>query len=179
MSDTEAGGTRPMISRRLAGGLALALTVGAWPLLRSGAAGQKATDWTPAVVPVSSPSGANSGRPQLTTSTRGVLLSWVEHAGSTTTLRFAERTQGGWTPPRTVASGADWTVNAIDVPAVLRLSNGTLVAQWLQSAGSGMHANDVRLSYSTDDGKTWARAFTPYREQGARERLFASLFEMP
>jgi hypothetical protein len=142
-------------------------------------AAQKAASWTPAVVAIPSPAGANTGEPQLTTSTRGLLLSWVEHAGAKTTLRFSERTQTGWTQARTVASGDDWTVNGIDVPTVLRLSSGTLVAQWLQSAGVGMHANDVRLSYSTDDGKTWGRPFTPYPEQGARERLLASLFEMP
>ncbi|PYS43805.1 MAG: hypothetical protein DMG13_34865 [Acidobacteria bacterium] len=54
-----------------------------------------------------------TGEPQLTVSNRGVLLSWIEHAGSRTTLRFAERTPNGWTEPRTVASGQDWSVNAI------------------------------------------------------------------
>jgi hypothetical protein len=42
-----------------------------------------------------------------------------------------------------------------------------------------MHANDVRLSYSKDDGRTWAASVTPYAESGPRDRLFASLFEMP
>lgn len=135
--------------------------------------------WTPTVVGIPSPAAANAGEPQLTVSIRGVLLSWIEHAGSTTRLRFAERTPTGWTEPRTVASGADWTVNAIDVPSVLRLSNGTIVAQWLQKSGSGMHANDVRLSYSKDEGRSWARPFTPHQQGSQRERLFASLFEMP
>lgn len=168
-----------MISRRLAFGFALVVAVGAWPLWTSDLTAQKTAAWTPTVMTIPSPAGANTGEPQLTMSTRGLLLSWVEHAGSKTTLRFAERTATGWTQARTVAAGDDWTVNGIDVPTVLRLSNGTLIAQWLQNAGAGMHANDVRLSYSTDDGKTWARSFTPYHEPAARERLFASLFEMP
>jgi hypothetical protein len=105
--------------------------------------------------------GSNSGEPQLTVSDRGVILSWVEHNRAKTTLRFAERTPTAWTEPRTVASGEGWTVNAIDVPSVLCLADGTLAAQWLQRAGSGMHANEVRLSYSNDNGRSWAPSFTP------------------
>jgi hypothetical protein len=141
---------------------------------------RQAVAWTPTIAAIPSPASANAGEPQLTVSSRGVLLSWIEHAGATTTLRFAERTPHGWTQPRTVASSHnEWTVNPIDVPSVLRLSNGTLVAQWLQRSGSGMHANDVRLSSSNDDGRTWSQPFTPYREGTPRERLFASLFELP
>lgn len=95
------------------------------------------------------------------------------------TLRFAERTPAGWTEPRTVASGDDWSVNAVDTPSVLRLRDGTLVANWLQKRGAGMHANDVRLSYSKDDGRTWAPSFTPHRDISANERGFASLFPLP
>jgi hypothetical protein len=135
--------------------------------------------WTPAISEIPSPAAGNTGEPQLTWSPRGVLLSWIEHMGAATRLRFAERTSSGWTEPRTVASGSDWSVNAIDVPSVLRLSSGTLVAQWLTKSGAGMHANDVRLSYSRDDGRTWSRPFAPYRDSAPRERLFASLFEMP
>ncbi len=148
-------------------------------LLTSSVTAQQTDARMPAVAAIPSPAGSNSGEPQLTVSSRGVLLSWVEHAESKATLRFAERTPSGWSEPRTVASGEDWSINGIDVPSVLRLSNGTLVAQWLQQSGGGMHANDVRLSYSKDDGKTWSRSFTPYHDEAARERLFASLFEMP
>ena len=140
---------------------------------------QQAPGWSPALVTTPSPAGSNSGEPQLTVSDRGVLLSWVEHNDAKTTLRFAERTPTGWTDPRTVAAGEGWTVNAIDAPSVLRLADGTLAAQWLQRAGSGMHANEVRLSYSKDNGRSWAPSFTPYREGAHKERLFASLFQMP
>src|SRR5262245_55232471 len=140
---------------------------------------QDRSAWTPTIAAMASPAGANTGEPQLTVSNRGILLSWIEHAGSKTTLRFAERTRDGWTQPRTVASGDDWSINGLDLPSVRRLSNGTLVAQWMQGTGGGMHANDVRLTYSTDDGKRWARTFTPYQDKTSRERLFASLFELP
>src|SRR5688572_21759040 len=84
---------------------------------------QQPAAWQPTLSRIPSPV-SNGGEPQLTASTRGVLLSWIERKASTTTLRFAERTSTGWTEPRGVASGDDWSINAIDVPSVLRLRDG-------------------------------------------------------
>jgi hypothetical protein len=131
------------------------------------------------VQPIPSPAGPDSGQPQLSTSSRGVILSWVEREGSRATLKFAERTREGWTAPRVVASGDDWFVNWADVPSVLRLADGSLAAHWLQKSGPDTYAYDVRLSYSTDDGKTWSRAVTPHHDGTQTEHGFASLFQMP
>ena len=131
------------------------------------------------VTSLPSPASENSGQPQLTVSDHGVLLSWIERAGPRVTLKFAERTPTGWSPSRTVASGDDWFVNWADVPSVLRLDDGTLVAHWLQMSGPGTYAYDVRLSYSTDDGRTWAASFTPHHDGTETEHGFASLFQMP
>lgn len=136
-------------------------------------------DWRPSIAALASPAADGSAQPQLTTSPRGVLLSWIERAGPRATLRFAERTPGGWSPARTVASGDDWFVNWADVPSVLRLDDGTLAAHWLQKSGDATYAYDVRLSYSTDDGRTWAAAFSPHHDGTQREHGFASLFQLP
>jgi hypothetical protein len=131
------------------------------------------------VIPVASPAGADSGQPQLSTSDRGVLLSWIEKAGTRATLKFAERRSSGWTEPRVVASGDDWFVNWADVPSVVRLANGSLAAHWLQKSAPDAYAYDVRLSYSKDDGRTWSEPFTPHHDGTPTEHGFASLFEMP
>jgi hypothetical protein len=136
-------------------------------------------DWPLQVDPLESPAGGDSAQPQLTVSSRGILLSWIERSGASATLRFAERTPSGWTAPRTVASGADWFVNWADVPSVMRLSNGVLTAHWLQKSGPDTYAYDVRLSQSADDGKTWSSSFLPYNDKTKTEHGFASLFEMP
>ena len=125
---------------------------------------------------VPSPAGPGSAEPQLSVSTRGVLLSWIERSGPTATLRFAERTADGWTAARTVARGDNWFVNWADVPSVMRLPSGTLVAHWLQMSGVGTYAYDVRLSYSNDEGRTWAPSFTPHHDGSQTEHGFASLF---
>jgi hypothetical protein len=135
------------------------------------------TSW--AVEPVTSPAATNSGQPQLTSSARGLLLSWIERDGQRATLRFAERTAARWSAPRDVASGSDWFVNWADVPSVIRLANDQLVAHWLQKSGPGTYAYDVRLAYSKDDGKTWSASFTPHSDGTKTEHGFASLFQMP
>lgn len=132
-----------------------------------------------AVEPIGSPAGAASAQPQLSASSRGVLLSWIDREGPRAILKWAERTPTGWTNPRIVASGDDWFVNWADVPSALRLGDGTLVAHWLQKSGPDTYAYDVRLSYSRDEGRTWAPSFTPHTDGTKTEHGFASLFEMP
>jgi hypothetical protein len=85
----------------------------------SGQAGAK-VPWAVSIDPVRSPAGPNSAQPQLSASTQGQLLSWVERDGQKATLRFAERTATGWSAPRDVSSGTDWFVNWADVPSVVR-----------------------------------------------------------
>ena len=128
---------------------------------------------------VESPAGTDSAQPQLTVSKRGVLLSWLERHGTIVSLKFSERTSTGWTAPRAVAGGDNWFVNWADVPSVMRFDDGTIVAHWLQKSGAGTDAYDVRLSYSTDDGKSWAQSFRPHHDGTATEHGFASLFQMP
>ena len=139
----------------------------------------QSSSWSPTVEPVTTPAAPGSAQPQLSTSTRGVILSWVERQDSSATLKFSERTSTGWSAARAVATGTDWFVNWADVPSVIRLANGELVAHWLQKSGSDTYAYDVRLSFSKDDGKTWSPSFKPHSDGTKTEHGFASLFQMP
>jgi len=138
-----------------------------------------AAGWPASVTQLTSPAGAGASGPQLTVSSRGALLSWVEQAEGRATLKFSERTATGWTPAQIAASGTDWFVNWADVPSVIRLADGSFAAHWLQKSGAGTYAYDVRLSYSKDAGKTWATSFTPHHDGTKSEHGFASLFQMP
>lgn len=138
-----------------------------------------AGDWTPRIDALESPAGADSAQPQLSVSSRGVLLSWIEQDDNLPALKFAERTAGGWSDVRTVASGEDWFINWADVPSVVRLANGALAAHWLQMNGDTTYAYDVRLAHSSDDGRTWSPSFTPHHDGTPTEHGFASLFQMP
>jgi hypothetical protein len=131
------------------------------------------------IASIEAPAADRSAQPQLTVSPRGVLLSWIERKGTRATLKFAERTASGWTPPQVAASGDDWFVNWADVPSVLRLADGALAAHWLQKSGADTYAYDVRLAWSTDEGRTWSHSVTPHHDGTMREHGFASLFQMP
>lgn len=135
--------------------------------------------WSLAITQLPSPAGLDSAQPQLSVSDRGVLLGWIERSGPTATLKYSERVSAGWSEPKVVASGTNWFVNWADVPSVVRLADGTLAAHWLQKSGPDTYAYDVRLSFSRDDGKTWAPSVTPHHDGTKTEHGFASLVQMP
>lgn len=143
------------------------------------------TPWQISLQTSEFPARSNSAEPQLTALGDRAILSWVEeivdqnfvpHA----TLKFAERTSAGWSQPRDVAAGSDWFVNSADLPSVLRLSDNTLAAHWLQrNSEENEEAYDVRLSFSKDDGHTWSAAATPHHDGTKTQHGFVSLFETP
>jgi type II secretory pathway component PulM len=131
------------------------------------------------VTRIASPAAPGSAQPQLTVMGDRAVLSWVERTDRTATLKFAERTATGWSEPRTVAFGDDWFVNWADVPSVVRLADGSMAAHWLQKSGPGTYAYDVRISFSTDDGRSWSAPVTPHKDGTQTEHGFASLFQTP
>lgn len=135
--------------------------------------------WSVAIQPSTSPASGTSIGAQLTTSSQGVLMSWSERSDDSATLKFAERAASGWSPTRTVASGRDWFLSHADVPSVLRLSDGTLAASWLQTTDDRLEAYDLHLSYSTNDGHTWASSFLPHHDNTTSQHGFASLVDLP
>ena len=132
-----------------------------------------------AVTPLSVPAPSGASQPQLTSSPRGAILSWVEQNGATAALRFAQRAGTEWSAARTVASGSDWFLSDADVPTVQRLADGTLVAAWYRSTNVQQEAYDAWLAYSTDDGKAWSRPFKPYQDRTKTQHGFVSMFDQP
>jgi hypothetical protein len=124
------------------------------------------------------PAKAGSAHPQLTSSSKGAILSWLDQDESMTTLRYSERTAAGWSEARTVSAGKDWFITAADVPSVLRMKDGTLVANWYPTTDESIEAYDTSLSYSKDEGKTWAKAFSPHHDRTKTQHGFISLVEL-
>lgn len=143
------------------------------------AAAQAPQPWTVRIQPLQLTAERGSNGPQLSVSKKGVLVSWLESGDDGATLKFAERTSGGWTQPVKVASGEDWFVTDADTPSVLRLSNGTLVADWMQASSEEFEASNLRLTYSKDEGKTWVKSFLPHHDGTITQHAFATLFERP
>lgn len=116
-------------------------------------------------------------QPNLVRGADGVVyLSWVETAASgESRLQSSAWRDGHWSAPRTVASGTDWFVNWADFPSLAALEDGTLAAHWLQKSGPATYAYDVRLSLSTDAGRTWSDPVSPHRDGTQTEHGFVSL----
>ena len=129
------------------------------------------------MVPLQTP--PRSGMPQIIVSGDRAILSWLEIAPTGATLKYAERTDVGWTDPRTAASGTGWFVNAADVPSVAPLKDGTLVAQWLVETNPDREAYDVRLAFSHDEGRTWTAPISPHHDGTTTQHGFVSLFPLP
>lgn len=135
--------------------------------------------WSAVAEPLEIPATGQSAQPHLTASDRGVILSWLEHSDTTATLKFSERTNGTWSPARTVTSSDNWFVSGADVPTVMRLSDGTLVATEYPATDPLIEAYDLRLRWSRDEGKTWSRPIAPHSDGTMTQHGFASLFELP
>jgi hypothetical protein len=160
----------------------LAMAVAATGLLAGGsallfAAAQSGPGWT--IDMIASPAGAASSAPQLTSDGNRVILSWMERAGSSASLKFAERTASGWSPARTVVTGNNLVVNAADVPSVFGLDQGTLVAQWMQTNSPDPEAYDLQLAWSKDNGANWSKPVSPHHDGTKTQHGFASLFHAP
>jgi hypothetical protein len=133
----------------------------------------------PTLEPITSPATGLTTYPQLTTSPRGTILSWVENETTAPTLKFSERTTAGWSPARTVAASNNWFLSGADVPTVMRLSDGTLVATTYPAVDVSIEAYDLRLSWSRDDGKSWSRPISPHHDGTMTQHGFASPYELP
>jgi hypothetical protein len=143
-----------------------------------GQADVPAAAWTLDVRALAAPASGTSLAPQLTTSGRGAILSWIEQDDAAT-LKFSERTASGWSPATTVATGDNWFVSYADVPSVVRKADGTLVANWLVETDASIEAYNLLLSYSRDNGRSWATPFMPHADGTTTQHGFASFFELP
>ena len=135
--------------------------------------------WAVKVDPLQLPVAGQAAQPNLTVSSRGVMLSWLEHRDATATLKFAERAGSGWSPARTVASSEQWFISGADPPMVMRMSNGTIVATAYPVIDVRLEAYDLRLSYSRDEGQSWSRPVAPHHDATRTQHGFATLFELP
>lgn len=132
-----------------------------------------------AVEAIASPATGSATSQQLTASGDRLILSWLDLADARTTLTFAERTNSGWSEPRTVPSATDIVANAADVPSVRALADGTLVAHWLQEDGPDPESYLLPLSWSKDGGRTWSPPVTPHHDGTHTQHGFGTSFQAP
>jgi hypothetical protein len=143
------------------------------------ALGAEAPRQRPADLDFSGPPG--SGKPFLTRSESGGLLAtWFEPRGETRfALRLAERREGGWSEPVTVAERDNFFVNWADFPSVTALSGGRWLVHWLERTATKPYAYHVRVSLSADRGKTWTAPMSPHADRSETEHGFVAMEPRP
>lgn len=135
-----------------------------------------------AIIVVPSPAKGVSFAPRIIDDGDGVILSWIERAappavsGGEDSVRvcMSRFANGAWSTPAEIASGKNIFANWADTPSVLRASDGSLLATWLQSGALGGSVYDVVVSRSPDEGRTWTALGALHDDAKAREHGFVS-----
>ena len=126
---------------------------------------------------IASPSGPGATTPNLTVAADGkVYMSWLEPADSGHALRLSVLDGRSWSAPRTIRTGRDFFVNWADFSSIQILDGGRLAAHWLQRNGKGTYAYGVKISQSSDGGRTWSTPVTPHRDSSPNEHGFVAMW---
>ena len=129
-------------------------------------------------VDVSNPAPANTSTPSLASARDGTLwMSWTERrADSSYAIRVAARRNGQWDSTRTISEARPFFVNWADFPTVSLLNDGALAAHWLERNGDSKYAYGIRVTRSSDGGRTWTPSVAPHTDGLAAEHGFVSLW---
>jgi hypothetical protein len=134
------------------------------------------------IEPMDSPAPAGSIVPQASVTARGdIILSWqepLERGGYR--FRMSIRHGDQWNAIRTIAQGSDLSMFSADLPGVVEMPNGKLLAYWeLKDTGHGdKYATAIQIATSPNEGKTWTTPSRPYRDVPSGQHSFISAFSV-
>ncbi|MDP8990822.1 MAG: glycoside hydrolase [Acidobacteriota bacterium] len=103
------------------------------------------------------------------------LLSWIEtEKDDSYTLKYAIRHGAAWTEPRTIAAHRQFFRHPAELPEVISLSEGTLVAHWVESPDDG---SDTEFSYVSvaHDGLKWSVPVIIHKDRSKVQHGLASI----
>jgi hypothetical protein len=127
-------------------------------------------------VPVPNPSAAGSIQPNWAVAADGsALLSWVEpsKAGGYT-LRYAGRRGAAWTEARTIAAGRKLWRHPAEMPGMVSLSDGTLLAHWVEKGNDSSDAENILVS-SSKDGVKWSAPLMAHHDRSPVQHGLVSI----
>lgn len=129
-------------------------------------------------VAMPNPAPAGSLQPNWALASDGsALLSWVEPAKDDTyTLRYAARHGSAWSEPHTIASGRNIWRHPAEIPGLISLSDGTLLAHWVEK-GSAKDTSDAEYVFvaSSHDGIHWTAPAMAHHDHAAVQHGLVSM----
>ena len=122
-----------------------------------------------------SPSKSTSAEPFLFTDIDStVYLSWIEKSEGKASLKFSNLDNGQWSEPTVIASGNTWFVNWADYP-MIAINGKQFVAHFLDKSGASTYAYDIKLTTSSDHGRTWLDPLILHDDKKQAEHGFVTL----
>ena len=103
------------------------------------------------------------------------LLSWVETGKDDSyTLKYSIRSGAQWSQPQTIASKRAFFRQPAELPGVVQLSDGTLLAHWVEMPEG---ADDAEFLYVTasKDGATWTKPILAHKDKSMVQHGLASM----
>jgi len=127
---------------------------------------------------VDPPAEAEALAPNLAVVDDSVAATWLEPTGgeqrSGHRLRFSLLAGEAWSDPVTIAEGGDFFANWADLPAVVEMGNGDLLAHWLAKTADDTYAYSIFLARSSDGGASWRTVGKLNADDTATEHGFVS-----
>ena len=133
----------------------------------------------PAAQAVESPAKPGSLLPQVTGLSGGRLAaSWLEPLEKGYRFVMAVREADAWSDARTIASGPDVVMFTADLPGVVEMPDGQLLAYWQKADRSGPdpYATAIQLARSADAGRSWTAPISPHRDGVIGSHSFVAPF---
>jgi hypothetical protein len=128
----------------------------------------------PTVIP--NPAAAGSIQPNWAVAADGsALLSWVEPSkGGGYTLRYAVRRGAAWSEARTIVAGRKLWRHPAEMPGMVALSDGTLLAHWVEKGSDSSDAENILVS-SSKDGVKWTAPVMAHRDRSPVQHGLVSI----
>lgn len=131
---------------------------------------------SPQLEVMKSPADSVSAEPYLFTDKNGmVYLSWVTKDSEKSTLKYSVLKDGKWSEPSIIASGSNWFVNWADYPLLAADGNNSLISHFLEKSEKGTYTYDVKITTSSDQGKSWSQPVVLHNDGKKAEHGFVSI----
>ena len=125
--------------------------------------------------PVSNPSAMGSLQAHWGIAPDGSpLLSWVEAANGSYTLRYAFRHGSAWSEARTIVEDRHIWRHPAELPESVSLSDGTMLAHWVEKGKESSDAEDIFVS-SSRDGIHWSEPVMAHHDHSPVQHGLASM----
>jgi BNR repeat-like domain len=128
------------------------------------------------LIPVTSPAPAASIQANWATAADGrAILSWVAPgAAGSSNLQYAIRRGSQWSDVKTIASNRHFFRHPAELPELVSLNDGTLIAHWVENGNGDSDAEYIFVSTS-HDGAHWTAPSMAHRDKSAVEHGLASI----